>query len=116
MKRTIWAGVPAATAVAPTSGAMGVDPLSTAQHACHPETLDTLNGVRARGIRLTPRLTRKPLSHAADFRRGAPVPLNDITDRVLHDLPDRGFVGDGQRAGQAVYRTLRQQYPCGGAY
>jgi len=35
---------------------------------------------------------------------------------IMISLPDRGFVGDGQRAGQAVYRTLRQQYPCGGAY
>jgi Rap1a immunity proteins len=67
---------------------------------------------RAIRTRLGPRLKHKNPSFYAEFCLGAPVPLKEITDRIIHDLLDRDFVSDEQRANQVVYRTLREQYPC----
>lgn len=68
---------------------------------------------RATRTRLGPRVTRHGPSYYAEFCLGAPVPLKEVTEKVIHDLLDREFVSDEQRAFVVVYRTLREQYPCG---
>ena len=67
---------------------------------------------RAIRTRLGPRLKHPNMSYYAEFCLGAPVPLKEVTEKVIHDLLDRDFVSDEQRALHVVYRTLREQYPC----
>lgn len=92
-------------------GAIATDE-RVAQNVASEREDDETFAERATRTRLGPRLRHKNPSYYAEFCLGAPVPLQEVTAKIVHDLLDRDFVSDEQRALQVVYRTLREQYPC----
>ena len=48
----------------------------------------------------------------ADFCLGAPVPLKEVVEKVVHNLMNRRFLDDQLLARDAVYSVLRKEYPC----
>ena len=48
----------------------------------------------------------------ADFCLGEPVPLIEVVEKVVHNLMNRKFLDEQLLARDAVYSTLRMEYPC----
>jgi len=48
----------------------------------------------------------------ADFCLGAPVPLKEVVEKVVHNLMNRRFLDDQLLARDAVFSVLRKEYPC----
>lgn len=48
----------------------------------------------------------------ADFCLGAPVPLKEVVEKVVHNLMNRRFLDEQLLARDAVYSVLRKEYPC----
>ena len=94
-------------------GAVATDERVAQNVASEKEEVEETYAERAIRTRLGPRLKHKNTSYYAEFCLGAPVPMKEVTERVIHDLLDREIVSHEQRALHIVYRTLREQYPCG---
>lgn len=48
----------------------------------------------------------------ADFCLGEPVPLKEVVEKVVRNLENRKFLDEQLLARDAVYATLRKEYPC----
>ncbi len=48
----------------------------------------------------------------ADFCLGDPVLLIEVVEKVVHNLMNRKFLDEQLLARDAVYSTLRKEYPC----
>jgi len=48
----------------------------------------------------------------AEFCLGDPVPLREVVEKVVIDLSQRKYTGEGVEAGTVVYASLRKNYPC----
>jgi len=62
--------------------------------------------------RLNRRTSRFGATVYADFCLGAPVPLKEVVEKVVHNLMNRKFLDEQLLARAAVYSTLRKEYPC----
>lgn len=60
------------------------------------------------------RLARFGPTAYADFCLGAPVPLAEVVGRVITDLSNRQVLDEQLLARDAVFYTLRKEYPCAG--
>ena len=67
---------------------------------------------RAMRTRLGSRLERFGPSYYAEFCLGEPVALKEVVTLVVRDLLNEEHVGDMALARNAVYKTLRNEYPC----
>lgn len=75
---------------------------------------DSSSSFRERAVRtrLGQRLERFGPSVYAEFCLGDPVPLAEVVRKVIADLEQLDGADDIPLAGNAVYRTLREHYPC----
>lgn len=75
---------------------------------------DSASSFRQRAVRtrLGQRLERFGPSVYAEFCLGDPVPLAEVVRKVIADLEQLDDAADIPLAGNLVYRTLREQYPC----
>ena len=48
----------------------------------------------------------------ADFCLGESVPLKEVVEKVVHNLNNRKVLDEQLLARDAVYSTLRKEYPC----
>ncbi len=48
----------------------------------------------------------------ADFCLGESVPLKEVVEKVVHNLNNRKVLDEQLQARDAVYSTLRKEYPC----
>jgi len=48
----------------------------------------------------------------ADFCLGTPVELKEVVEKVVHNLMNRKFLDEQLLARDAVFSTLRTEYPC----
>ena len=67
---------------------------------------------RAIRTRLGSRLNRYGPSVYAEFCLGEPLPLKEVVDAVVSDLLTPGFTKGKELAREAIYTTLRQNWPC----
>lgn len=58
------------------------------------------------------RVSRYGATVYAEFCLGAPVPLREVVEHVIHDLMNRKVLEDTLLARDAVYAVLRRDYPC----
>ncbi len=67
---------------------------------------------RAMRTRLNRNIRRFGSTVYADFCLGTPVALKEVVERVVHNLMNRKFLDEQLLARDAVYSTLRKEYPC----
>ncbi len=73
---------------------------------------DETYGERAIRTRFGRKTSRFGATVYADFCLGAPVPLREVVEKVVHNLMNRRFLDEQLLARDAVYATLRAEYPC----
>ena len=67
---------------------------------------------RAMRTRLNRETGRFGATVYADFCLGEPVELKQVVEKVVHNLMNRKFIDAQLLARDAVYSTLRNEYPC----
>jgi len=92
-------------------GAVATDERVTLNVAAEYERTESYSE-RATRTRLGRRSARYGPTYYAEFCLGAPVPLKEVVEKVVHDLMIREVVDEQLPARVAVYGTLRKEYPC----
>jgi hypothetical protein len=67
---------------------------------------------RAIRARLTSRIKLYGSSYYADFCVGDPLPLAEVTSKVIGDLMKLESLEGRELARDVIYETLRREYPC----
>jgi len=96
-------------------GAVATDERVTRNVAAEYERKETYTErvMRNRSPRRAPALlSRYGATAYAEFCLGAPVPLKEVVEHVVHDLMNRKVLEEQLRARDAVYAVLRRDYPC----
>ena len=93
-------------------GAVATDERVTMNVAAEYDAGDESFAQRAMRTRLGNRLERYGPSYYAEFCLGEPVPLAEVVEKVVDRLADTSFTEKRLRARDAVYRVLRDNYPC----
>ena len=68
---------------------------------------------RAIRSRLGSRINRRGPTVYADFCLGEPDSLEEVVEKVVNDLANRKVLDRDLLARDAVFSTLRREYPCG---
>ena len=67
---------------------------------------------RAIRSRIVNRISRRGPTVYADFCLGEPVSLEEVVEKVVNDLANRKVLDEDLLARDAVFSTLRREYPC----
>lgn len=67
---------------------------------------------RAIRTRIGSRINRRGPTVYADFCLGEPDSLEDVVEKVVDDLANRKVLDEDLLARDAVFSTLRREYPC----
>jgi len=92
-------------------GAIATDERVAQNVAAEYETSESYTE-RAIRTRAPDRLVRFGPTAYADFCLGDPVPLAEVVSRVITDLSNRQVLDGQLLARDAVFYTLRKEYPC----
>lgn len=67
---------------------------------------------RAIRVRIGSRISRRGPTVYADFCLGEPNSLEEVVEKVVNDLANRKVLDEDLLARDAVFSTLRREYPC----
>ena len=92
-------------------GAVATDERIVQNIATEPDTGETFTE-RVMRTRLGSRTNRFGPTVYTDFCLGAPLPLKVVVEKVVNKLMNRRFLEEQLLSRDAVFSTLRNEYPC----